>query len=168
MCDNKLFKALASIQEQITKFDNKANSLIALVSIVFVFSLGILDTFGEIQSLEEGSYNKITFIIFCVFSVVYFIIFLVDLTFLLLVIYPRKKRAGRMSINYYMDASRMNKSQILKNLNNSHEEDIDTQIDQIIINAKICKTKHKCLLVAMWLLIPLFICMFILFIIAIL
>ena len=49
---NNAEKSLLSIQEQINKFDNKANSLITIVGIVFALSLGILDTFNQFVGIE--------------------------------------------------------------------------------------------------------------------
>ena len=76
--------------------------------------------------------------------------------FLILVIYPRRKKEGKVSLTYYMDASNLSKDEIRDILNSDENNDLESDIDQIKSNAIICRGKHKFLIVAIWLLVPLF------------
>lgn len=165
---NNAEKSLSSIQEQINKFDNKANSLITIVGIVFALSLGILDTFNQFVGIELTEELQYKFRLLILFSTLYFISFTVELVFLILVVYPRKKKEGQPSLTYYADVAELSKGQIKKLLQESEENSLATIIDQISINAKICKQKHRFLVIAIWCLIPLFVFMFSVFFTAIL
>ena len=136
---NNAEKSLLSIQEQINKFDNKANSLITIVGIVFALSLGILDTFNQFFGEELTAELRLKFRVLIAFSILYFISFAVELIFLILVVYPRKKKEGKLSLTYYADVAELSKGQIKKLLQESEENSLATIIDQISINAKICK-----------------------------
>ena len=92
---NNAEKSLLSIQEQINKFDNKANSLITIVGIVFALSLGILDTFNQFVGIELTEELQYKFRLLILLSTLYFISFTVELVFLILVVYPRKKKEGQ-------------------------------------------------------------------------
>ena len=162
---NKADKSLLLIQEQINKFDNKANSLITIVGIVFALSLGILDTFNQFFGEELTAELRLKFRVLIAFSILYFISFAVELIFLILVVYPRKKKEGK---NRITDVAELSKGQIKKLLQESEENSLATIIDQISINAKICKQKHRFLVIAIWCLIPLFVFMFSVFFTAIL
>lgn len=165
---NNAEKSLLSIQEQINKFDNKANSLITIVGIVFALSLGILDTFNQFVGIELTEELQYKFRLLILFSTLYFISFTVELVFLILVVYPRKKKEGQPSLTYYADVAGLSKEQIRELLQESEENSLATTIDQISINAKICKQKHRFLVIAIWCLIPLFVFMFSVFFTAIL
>lgn len=165
---NNAEKSLLSIQEQINKFDNKANSLITIVGIVFALSLGILDTFNQFVGIELTEELQYKFRLLILFSTLYFISFTVELVFLILVVYPRKKKEGQPSLTYYTDVAGLSKEQIRELLQESEENSLATTIDQISINAKICKQKHRFLVIAIWSLIPLFAFMFSVFFTAIL
>lgn len=160
--------SLSAIQEQINKFDNKANSLITIVGIIFALSLGILETFNQFIGIEltEKLQLKLNFLI--AFSILYFISFSVELIFLILVIYPRKKKEGKVSLSYYMDVAELNKEKIKELLQENDDIVLDSNIDQLRINSEICKQKHKFLVIAIWCLIPLFVFMFAVFFTAIL
>lgn len=129
---DKANEKIAIIKEQIDKFDNKANILIAIVSIVFAISLSMLD----------------------IFTSLYFISFCLEMIFLIMVIYPRrKKNKDKKSLSYYLDVSTMTDDKINACLENI---DCSSEIDQLRINANICTRKHKFLVRAIWTLIPLF------------
>lgn len=68
---NKADKSLLLIQEQINKFDNKANSLITIVGIVFALSLGILDTFNQFFGEELTAELRLKFRVLIAFSILY-------------------------------------------------------------------------------------------------
>lgn len=157
---NNADKSLLSIQEQINKFDNKANSLITIVGIVFALSLGILEVFNQFVGIELTGELLLKYHLLIIFSTLYFISFTVELVFLILVVYPRKKKEGQLSLTYYADVAGLSKEQIKELLQESEENSLAAIIDQISINAKICKQKHKFLVIAIWSLIPLFVFMF--------
>lgn len=148
-----------SFQEQIAKFDNKANCLITIVGIIFALSLGVIETFNQFINIELSTQMLIKLQCLIAFFVLYFLSFTVELIFLLLIIYPRKKKTGEQSMNYYLDVASIYtdelKEYLIKNDNN-----IDADINQIKTNAYICKEKHKFLVIAIWSLIPLFAFMF--------
>lgn len=145
---DKANEKIIIIKEQIDKFDNKANILIAIVSIVFAVSLSMLDIFREFESIT------ISYILLLIFTSLYFISFCLEMIFLIMVIYPRgKKNKDKKSLSYYLDVSTMTNDEI-----NACLENIDrsSEIDQLRINANICTRKHKFLVRAIWTLIPLF------------
>lgn len=164
----KIRDYISKTQEQINKFDNKANSLITIVGIVFALSLGILETFNQFIGTELTEKLQLKLSLLISFSVLYFISFTLELIFLILVIYPRKKKEGKTSLSYYMDVAKLNQEEIKGLLQESDENILDINIDQLYINSKICKQKHKFLVIAIWFLIPLFVFMFALFFTAIL
>lgn len=145
---DKANEKIIIIKEQIDKFDNKANILIAIVSIVFAVSLSMLDIFREFESIT------ISYILLLIFTSLYFISFCLEMIFLIMVIYPRgKKNKDKKSLSYYLDVSTMTNDEI-----NAYLENIDrsSEIDQLRINANICTRKHKFLVRAIGTLIPLF------------
>lgn len=136
------------IKEQIDKFDNKANILIAIVSIIFAISLSMLDILKNRESIT------ISYILLLIFTSCYFISFGLEMFFLIMVIYPRrKKNKDKKSLSYYLDVSSMTDDEIDACLENI---DCSSEIDQLRINANICTRKHKFLVRAIWTLIPLF------------
>lgn len=136
------------IKEQVDKFDNKANILIAIVSIVFAISLSMLDILKNRESIT------ISYILLLIFTSCYFISFGLEMFFLIMVIYPRrKKNKDKKSLSYYLDVSSMTDDEIDACLENI---DCSSEIDQLRINANICTRKHKFLVRAIWTLIPLF------------
>ena len=168
MYNDKSEKAILSIQEQINKFDNKANSLIAIVGIVFALSLGILETFNQFKEVDITASMYVQLYWLIALTVLYFIIFAVEMIFLILVIYPRKKKKGATSIDYYIDAAKLSKDDIKNVITASEDSELEADVEQISTNAKICSSKHKYLVVAIWLLVPLFLIMFATFLLAIL
>ena len=145
---DKANEKIAIIKEQIDKFDNKANILIAIVSIVFAISLSMLDIFREFESIT------VSYILLLIFTSLYFISFCLEMIFLIMVIYPRrKKNKDKKSLSYYLDVSSMTDDEINACLENI---DYSSEIDQLRINANICTRKHKFLVRAIWTLIPLF------------
>lgn len=145
---DKANEKIAIIKEQIDKFDNKANILIAIVSIVFAISLSMLDILKNRESIT------ISYILLLIFMSCYFISFGLEMFFLIMVIYPRrKKNKDKKSLSYYLDVSTMTDDEINACLENI---DYSSEIDQLRINANICTRKHKFLVRAIWTLIPLF------------
>ena len=144
---------ISSVKEQIDRFDNKASILIGVVGIVFAISLGVMDVFNRL-AISNAQVDRIKWILLLIFTVLYFISFAVVMVFLVLVIFPRKKKNDKMkSISYYMDISRMTVEEVENNLLKAED---DAEIDQLIINATICTQKHKCLIRAIWTLVPMF------------
>ena len=122
---DKANEKIAIIKEQIDKFDNKANILIAIVSIVFAVSLSMLDIFREFESIT------VSYILLLIFTSLYFISFGLEMFFLIMVIYPRrKKNKDKKSLSYYLDVSSMTDDEI-----NACLENIDrsSEIDQLIL-----------------------------------
>lgn len=155
----KATENIGIIKEQIDKFDNKANILIAMVGIVFAISLSILDVFREFESITTS------YILLLIFTSLYFISFGLEMVFLIMVIYPRrKKNKDKKSLSYYIDVSTMTDDEIISSFDN---EDCVSEIDQLKINATICTRKHRCLVKAIWTLIPLFVFVLAMFFIAI-
>lgn len=145
---DKANEKIIIIKEQIDKFDNKANILIAIVSIVFAVSLSMLDIFREFESIT------VSYILLLIFTSLYFISFCLEMIFLIMVIYPRgKKNKDKKSLSYYLDVSTMTDDEINACLENI---DCSSEIDRLRINANICTRKHKFLVRAIWTLIPLF------------
>lgn len=164
--NEKLRYSLENMQRQIEKFDNKASILIAIVGIVFAISLGLLDIFRQLFSAEIIPEIMVKYILIVVFISLYFISFVLEMLFLLLVIYPRKKKqVGYDSLSYYMDVAKMTKEDIAEYANKLNETNI--LVEQLSINAKICANKHKNLVIAIWLMIPLCVSMITLFFMAI-
>ena len=87
---------------------------------------------------------------------------------MIFVIYPRRKKKGAVSIDYYMDAAKLTKDNIKDAITASDDSELESDVEQISTNAKICALKHKYLVVAIWLLVPLFLTMFATFLTAIL
>lgn len=155
----KVNENIGIIKEQIDKFDNKANILITIVGIIFAISLSMLDIFREFEAITTS------YILLLVFTALYFISLCLDMFFLIMVIYPRKKKnKDKKSISYYIDVSMMTDDEILAHFGN---EDCISEIDQLKINANICTRKHKYLIKAIWTLIPLFVFVLAMFFIAI-
>lgn len=168
MYNEKSEKTILSIQEQINKFDDKANSLITIVGIVFALSLGILETFNQFIGADMTAEMHVKLYWLIALSILYFIVFAVEMIFLLFVIYPRRKKKGAVSIDYYMDAAKLTKDNIKDAITASDDSELESDVEQISTNAKICALKHKYLVVAIWLLVPLFLTMFATFLTAIL
>lgn len=144
------------IKEQINNFDNKANILIAIVSIVFTLSLNMLDYVNNLKlGLPE---NHIKYIIFLIIFCVYCAVFSIEIIFLVLVIYPRKNQSDKLkSAHYYLHLSRMTRDEIASTLAKSSEE---SDIEQLQVTSRICAKKHKFIVCAIWSLIPLFVLLF--------
>ncbi len=147
------------VKEQIDKFDNKASILIAVLSILFAISLSTIEVFGK-EELTECTYKLLLG-----FSILYFTSFVLEMLFLILVIYPRgKKKDLKDSTSYYMDVSRMSTETLKEQLK---KDDELSSIQQLIMNSKICTRKHKYFIHAIWTLIPLFVSIVSLFFIAV-
>lgn len=85
---NSLYEALNFIQSSITKFDNKATSLLTAVGVIFSFSLLSLDSL----ILKEMP------ICFYVSGAIYLLSFLASIICLVLVIVPRGKKKSEKNI----------------------------------------------------------------------
>ena len=156
---DKLDNSLNTIKDQIDKFDNKANILIAIVGIVFAISLSMLDVFRGYESITTP------YILLLIFASLYFISFGLEMFFLIMVIYPRRKKTkNNKSLSYYIDIATMTDDEILACF---EKEDCSSELDQLKINANICTRKHKFLVKAIWTLIPLFVFVLAMFFIAI-
>lgn len=155
----KVNENIGIIKEQIDKFDNKANILITIVGIIFAISLSMLDVFRTFESITAS------YILLLIFTSLYFVFFGLEMFFLIMVIYPRKKKnKDKKSLSYYIDVSKMTDDEIIDSFDN---EDCISEIDQLKINANICTRKHKYLVKAIWTLIPLFVFVLAMFFIAI-
>lgn len=159
--NEKLNGSIGVIKEQIEKFDSKANILIAIVSIVFAVSLGMLDVFSRFSEVEMAGSTKIRYIILLIFTVLYFISFAIEMIFLIMVIYPRKKKSSELkALSYYLDVNKMSDAELKDSFSRDNEE---VEINQLRINARICTQKHNFLVKAIWTLIPLFISVIVMF-----
>ncbi len=157
--EEKIKENIRVIKEQIDKFDSKANILIAIVGIIFAISLNILDIFQDLQ------FEPVTYILLLIFTVLYFISFILEMIFLIMVIYPRrKKNQDKKALSYYLDVATMTDDELNSSFGSQY---CYAEIDQLKINAKICSLKHKFLVSAIWTLIPLFLFVFAMFFIAI-
>ena len=162
----ELNNGLNCVQRQIEKFDNKANSLIAIVSLIFAISFSVINVFIELASAEMTLKNHVKYILLIIFLILYFLSFVCEMFFLLSVIYPRRKKENNIkSLTYYWDVVSMSNKEIEKFTNKENRcKDI---MDQLRINSDICVKKHKKLVKAIWTMIPLFLFMFALFFTAI-
>ena len=159
--NEKLNGSIDAIKEQIDKFDSKANILIAIVSIVFAVSLGMLDVFSRFSEVGMTGSTKTRYIILLIFTVLYFVSFAIEMIFLIMVIYPRKKKSSELkALSYYLDANNMSDAELKDSISRDNEE---IAINQLRINASICTQKHNYLIKAIWTLIPLFISVFVMF-----
>lgn len=140
------------IKEQIDRFDNKANILIAVVSIVFAISLSMVDVFYRLHTSQTQE-NNARYICLIVFACLYVVSFACEMSFLVAVIYPRKKTTANKSTLYYYDVCNMSTKTIVDKL---EREDICVEVEQLKNNATICKKKHELIVCASWTLFPLF------------
>lgn len=150
------------IESQINKMDNKAGILISAVGIVFALSIDLLSV---VSKSEVSIYYKIFSYIFLG---IYLSSFLVSMCFFILTIIPRKKKVcddEKININYYYDLSDIqreytdNKTRnyvFNDELKKEADEKENTLINQIFINAEICRRKHDTLFYGIIALIPFF------------
>lgn len=151
--DEKAKNNTTFIKEQIDRFDNKANILIAVVSIVFAISMSVVDAFPRLATLQQTEKIDIKYILMTVFLCLYIISFVLEMFFLVSVIYPRKKRTNNKSTIYYYDVSKMDDNELIAKL---ECDDTIAEIEQLKNNAQICYKKHRYIVHAIWTLIPLF------------
>lgn len=145
-----------NIQSIIERFDNKASILTAVVGIVFGLSLNFLDLFNALK-IES---NNTKFILLIIFTSFYFVSFILTISFLLAVIYPRRKKTGAKNIIYYGDVANMTDEELEKNINEfSNNEENSFVKNQLKVNSDVCMKKHKFFVKAVWSLIPLFVFM---------
>ena len=133
---------LSGISNQISSFDNKASILISAIGILFALSLSFLDVFCEEKFLLKSP-------IFKTFYYILFILFIFNTIIVIgsyiLVIIPRKKIGNKKYANYYNDIAELNIDDHEKYdyLLENYTKNDKLLTEQIIINSKICKNKHK-------------------------
>lgn len=139
--NNKEENILDKINNQILSFDNKASILISAIGIVFALSLTFFDVIFEKDFLEKCKnlklFYKILFVLFIINGIIAIFLYIA-------VIIPRKKIGNNKYANYYNDIAKLN-IENYKEYNeilNDYTKDNHLVIEQIIINSKICKTKH--------------------------
>ena len=144
---------LSGISNQISSFDNKASILISAIGILFALSLSFLDVFCEEEFLLKSP-------IFKTFYYILFILFILNTIIVIgsyiLVIIPRKKIGNKKYANYYNDIAELDIDDH-KDYDDLLEDYTKNDIlltEQIIINSKICKNKHKFLKIGIISLIP--------------
>lgn len=140
-------KALETIYSQISSFDQKASILLSVLGILFGLSITLMDY----VKTAEGDIRKFPLILLlCFWASISLSIF-----FSILVIIPRKKSkefVGKGSLYYYHDLVTMSLKDFLLLCENSMS--IDTLYCQIKEISKICKIKHKMLILSILFLIP--------------
>lgn len=144
---------LSGINSQISSFDNKASILISAIGIIFAVSLFFLDVFnGEEFSTKNYSYKVAYYILFLLFT----LNTIASIGSYILVIIPRKKLGDNEYANYYSDIAKLNINEYEKynDLLENYTKDDLLLTEQIIINSKICKFKHRWLKIGIILLIP--------------
>ena len=144
---------LSGISNQISSFDNKASILISAIGILFALSLSFLDVFCEEKFLLKSP-------IFKTFYYILFILFIFNTIIVIgsyiLVIMPRKKIGNKKYANYYNDIAELDIDDHEKydDLLENYTKNDKLLTEQIIINSKICKNKHKFLKIGIISLIP--------------
>ena len=151
--NNKKEDILGGVSNQISSFDNKASILISAIGIVFALSLSFLDVFcDEDFLLKSQNFKTVYYILFILFIINTIIV----IGSYILVIMPRKKIGNQKYANYYNDIAELDIDDH-KDYDDLLEEYTKNDIlltEQIIINSKICKTKHTFLKVGIISLIP--------------
>ena len=143
----------SGISNQISSFDNKASILISAIGILFALSLSFLDVFCEEKFLLKSQNFKI-------FYYMLFILFIINTIVVIgsyiLVIIPRKKIGNKKYANYYNDIAELDIDDHEKydDLLENYTKNDKLLTEQIIINSKICKHKHKFLKIGIISLIP--------------
>lgn len=157
---------LSGISNQISSFDNKASILISAIGIVFALSLSFLDVFCEDDFLlKSQNFKTVYYTLFILFIINTIIV----IGSYILVIIPRKKIGNNKYANYYNDIAELDIDDH-KDYDDLLEDYTKNDIlltEQIIINSKICKTKHKFLKVGIISLIPFSILLLVLIILTI-
>ena len=144
---------LSGISNQISSFDNKASILISAIGILFALSLSFLDVFCEEKFLLKSQNFK-------TFYYILFILFIINTIVVIgsyiLVIIPRKKIGNKKYANYYNDIAELDIDNHEKydDLLENYTKNDKLLTEQIIINSKICKNKHKFLKIGIISLIP--------------
>ena len=144
---------LSGISNQISSFDNKASILISAIGIVFALSLSFLDVFCDEDFLLK-SQNFI--IVYYILFILFIINTIIVIGSYILVIIPRKKIGNKKYANYYNDIAELdiNDHKDYDDLLEDYTKNDILLTEQIIINSKICKTKHTFLKVGIISLIP--------------
>ena len=149
------------IESQINKMDNKAGILVSVVGIVFALTIDLLNV---VSKSEVSIYYK-TFSY--IFLGIYLLSFLASMSFFILTIIPRKKKAcdnEKININYYYDlsdiqresADNKTRNEVFNDkLKKEENEEDNTLTNQIFINAEICRRKHDTLFYGIIALVPL-------------
>ncbi len=141
---------LLDTKNQIASFDQKAGILLAIVGVLFALMSNYFNIFDSYNFIIHS--NEFTKIICKISFILYIISVVVTLILFILVIFPRKRNNGdnyinnKLNINYYYDVADANLSEDdFKKEFDSFSNSDDDIIEQIIINDKICKEKHKLL-----------------------
>lgn len=129
--EEKEYEILKGVKEQISAFDNKASILITALGIIFTLS------FSAIDLLTSNDYCWWVYIFFGIYQMS----LILSMTFLLLVIVPRKRKNSKVqstvkSCTYYGDLHNMTKEEF---------EDLLKQksyFEQISTISKIAWRKH--------------------------
>ncbi|MCI6357478.1 MAG: DUF5706 domain-containing protein [Erysipelotrichaceae bacterium] len=147
------YEILSGISNQISSFDNKASILISAIGIVFALSLSFLDVFCEDDFLSKCQIFKI---IYYALFILFIINTIVVIGSYILVIIPRKKIGNNKYANYYNDIADLDiyGHKEYDDLLEDYTKNDNLLTEQIIINSKICKTKHLFLKVGIISLIP--------------
>ena len=144
---------LSGISNQISSFDNKASILISAIGIVFALSLSFLDVFCEDDFLlNSQNFKTVYYTLFILFIINTIIV----IGSYILVIIPRKKIGKNKYANYYNDIAELDIDDHKKydELLEDYTKNDNLLTEQIIINSRICKTKHSFLKVGIISLIP--------------
>lgn len=144
---------LSGISNQISSLDNKASILISAIGIVFALSLSFLDVFCNEDFLFK---NHNFIIVYYILFILFIINTIIVIGSYILVIIPRKKIGNKKYANYYNDIAELdiNDHKDYDDLLEDYTKNDILITEQIIINSKICKTKHTFLKVGIISLIP--------------
>ena len=144
---------LSGISNQISSFDNKASILISAIGIVFALSLSFLDVFCDEDFLLKSQNFKTVYYILFILFIINTIIVIGSYIF---VIMPRKKIGNKKYANYYNDIAELDidDHKDYDDLLEDYTKNDKLLTEQIIINSKICKNKHKFLKIGIISLIP--------------
>ena len=147
---NEKKEILNGIFNQIASFDNKANILIQVMGIVFAISISFLTVASDEVFKLKGDVIKICYnVLFILFT----INMIIAVLLFILVIFPRKHRDNITYANYYYDIYSLSKEEF-NSAFNEYIKDDNRLSEQIIINASVCRYKHRYLTLGIIALIP--------------
>lgn len=142
---------LSSLHDQALAFDNKASIILT----VFGILLGLVATsFCSVYS-TVCSLNQQWLVKWAVWSFsIFFFSGAFPLAFSLAAIFPRKDPLRGKDLNYYWGIASYDANTYCKELSANQADDDEQLNNQIWKNAKIVKTKHICVALAIYSLIP--------------